>query len=206
MSIRALLALVLLPLAPAAAVAQTGPFGLPTVPYSADSRISADGQTMTARIHADGPRERREVKGGEMAHTMVIDHQTKKAIMLVEEQKVAMEVDMGAAGAGAEPDDMKWKTEALGSETVGGIATTKHRIDGQGSDGERVAGHVWLTADKIPLKSELDVTEEGRTMRVVQELVNLKVGPVDPALFAVPAGYQRMQMPMGGPGVPPSRL
>ncbi|BBK32733.1 hypothetical protein EDC65_5240 [Stella humosa] len=196
-----LVALALLSFVPAATAAEFGPFGFPTTPYSADSRVTADGQTMTARIHADGPRERREVKDGEMAHTMLIDHAGKKAMMLLVEDKTAMEVDMGDE---AGPDAMKWTTQVVGPEQVGGLATTKHHIDGKAANGDRVVGHVWLTADKIPVKSELDATEDGQTARVVQELTNLKVGPVDPALFAVPAGYKRMQMPAGGgPASPP---
>lgn len=201
MKLRTLSTVLALFAAPLAHAADFGPFGLPTAPYSADSRITADGRSIAARIHADGQRERREIREEGMEQVMLIDHGTKKATMLVVEQKVAMEVDMAAAG-----DPMsatKWKTRELGREQLGGHAVTRHHIDGQGEDGARVVGEVWLTKEKIPLKSALDVTEEGQTVRVVQELSNVRVGPVDAKLFEVPAGYQRMAMP-AGMAAPPS--
>ncbi len=195
MKFRVFLALAPLCLAPAAAAAEMGPFGTPTAPYSADSQITADGQTVTARIHADGERERREIGSGDMAQIMVIDHKAKKATVMIVEQRVAMDVDMsGKAGPGA-TDEMKWTTREIGGEAVGGVAAIKHSVDGKSGTGEHVVGHVWVTAEKIPVKSELDVTEAGQTVRIVQELSNVKVGPVDTALFTVPADYKRMQMP-----------
>ncbi len=203
MTIRALLALLAAQLTAgsAALAADIGPFGLPTAPYSAESRITADGETMTARIHSDGLRERREVRGGELAHIMLIDHGAKRATMLVAEQKVAMEVDMDATGGPM--TETKWETREIAREQLGGRSVTRHHIDGRGADGARVTGEVWLTDEKIPVKSALDVTEDGQTVRVVQELTDLRIGPVDPALFAVPPGYQRMPMPTGGQ--PPTR-
>lgn len=204
MSLRAFLALAALLTAPAAVAADIGPFGLPTAPYSAESRVTADGRTVTARIHADGQRERREIRDDGVEQIMLIDHGTQKATMLIVEQKVAMEVDMDATGGPMTPT--KWETREVGREEVAGRPVTRHRIDGRGSDGARVAGDVWLTAEKIPVKSELDVTEDGQTVRVVQELTNLRIGPVDPALFQVPAGYQKMPMPKGLGAPPTQRL
>lgn len=205
MKFRAFLALVPLCLAPVAAAADMGPFGPPTAAYSADSTITADGKTISARVHADSDRERREIGNGDAAQIMLIDHKAKKATMLIVEQKVAMEVDMSEEDGSGGPREMKWTTEALGEEPVGGVAATKHRVDGQASGGARVAGLVWVTPEMIPVKSELDVTEEGETVHIVQELSNLKVGPVDAGLFAVPEDYKRMQMPKGPPGAPAPR-
>ncbi|WP_374450161.1 hypothetical protein [Stella sp.] len=197
MSLRALLALAALLAAPAASwAAEIGPFGLPTAPYAADSRITADGRTVTARIHADGARERREIRDGDLRQVMLIDHDAKRATMLIVEQKVAMEVDMDATGGPMA--ETKWETRELGREELGGRTVTRHHVDGRGADGARVVGEVWLTDERIPVKSSLDVTEEGQTVRIVQELSNLRIGPVDPALFQVPAGYQKVPMPAGG--------
>lgn len=196
MSLRALLAIAALLAAPMAAAAEIGPFGLPTAPYSADSRITADGRTIDARIHADGQRERREIRAEGMEQVMLIDHGTQKATMLIVEQKVAMEVDMDATGGPMAAT--KWETREIGREELAGRTVTRHHVDGSGADGARVVGEVWLTDEKIPVKSALDVTEEGQTVRIVQELSNLRIGPVDPALFQVPAGYQKVPMPGGG--------
>ncbi|WP_374450353.1 hypothetical protein, partial [Stella sp.] len=89
-------------------------------------------------------------------------------------------------------------------EELGGRTVTRHHVDGRGADGARVVGEVWLTDERIPLKSALDVTEEGQTVRIVQELSDLRIGPIDPDLFRVPPGYQRMPLPAGG-GQPPTR-
>lgn len=195
MKFRALLALVPLCLAPAAAAADMGPFGPPTAAYSADSKITADGQTINARVHADSDRERREIGEGDAAQVMLIDHKAKKATMMIVEQKVAMEVDMSDEDAAGAPGEMKWTTEALGDEAVDGVNATKHRVDGKGAGGAHVVGLVWVTPEKIPVKSKLDVTDNGETVHIEQELSNLKIGPVDAALFAVPDDYRRMQMP-----------
>ena len=59
--------------------------------------------------------------------------------------------------------------------------------------GSAFKGHVWLTADDIMIRTA------GKTPKgpIDISLHNLHRGPVDPALFALPAGYTERK-PGGG--------
>ncbi|MCC7272721.1 MAG: hypothetical protein IT561_08635 [Alphaproteobacteria bacterium] len=191
-------ALAVLVFASAGAAADLGPFGTPTVPYTADSTVSADGRNIAAKVYADGARERRETTVEGRTQILLVDRDQQKATVLLPEQKTAMEVDVRNAGAGR-AGDIKWTTRELGPEALGPVAAVKHAVEGANGRGDRIAGIVWITAERIPVKAELDVTADGRTRHVSQLLSNLKVGPVDPALLTVPADYRRVVPPAGTP-------
>ena len=58
--------------------------------------------------------------------------------------------------------------------------------------GDRFSGLAWATKQRIVLRMEGTVVRGAREQPLTLELQNLKIGPVDPALFAVPAGYRKL--------------
>ena len=76
----------------------------------------------------------------------------------------------------------------VGSETVNGRSTIKY--EGTKADGE--TSYVWLDPSlRFPVKWQ------GKNG--AGELRNINVGSQPASLFEIPAGYQKMQMPMGMP-------
>jgi hypothetical protein len=53
-------------------------------------------------------------------------------------------------------------------------------------------GFMWFTKDGITMKMDLLQKEGGKKSRMTMTLTHLKVGPQDPALFEIPAGYNKM--------------
>lgn len=187
------LALAVLVAAPSAH-ADLRPFGPPKASYRADSRLVADGQVIEAHLIAAGTHERREMTVKGLRQALIIDHGRGTALMLFPSQRMAMDVPVEVALGGAGGSSIRWTTTALGPQTVGGIATTRHRVVGSNARGMRIEGLIWLTVERIPLRAELQVDAHGRRYAVTQELRNLRIGPVDAALFRIPPGFARVSL------------
>ena len=78
--------------------------------------------------------------------------------------------------------------QKIASDTVAGESCNVYRLP-ESADGE--VGQVCMTSDNIMLRMSDD---QNRTLFKAQEFER---APQDPALFEVPAGYRRMQMPTG---------
>lgn len=75
-------------------------------------------------------------------------------------------------------------------EDVNGVKAVKFEVRLKSSDGSTVDGFVWRTKDDIIVKVELTETPVGgQPAKLVRELKNVKVGPVDEKLFEVPSGF-----------------
>lgn len=174
--------------------------------FSADIVRTGAGMppsTGKAYIKADKIRMETTMQGN--TQVTITDPAAKKVYMVMPDQKMYMEMALDPSRMG--PEAMKdgssdlgqWKT--VGKETVDGWECEKRVFEFKDkSKGEMTA---WF-ADKLghPVKS---VVKEG-SMNMTMEYKNIKTGNVDPQLFTVPTGYQKMTMPnMGGQGMPPGK-
>ncbi|WP_374450355.1 hypothetical protein [Stella sp.] len=193
-----LLALVLLVLAAVApATAQGyGPFGPPDVSYTADATVTLGRRSYDMRVVASGPLERREMVTQGIRRIVLIDQRSRRASLLLPDQRVAMDADISLVPGVGELFQLRWKTRPLGHEQVAGTRARKHRVDGTNGRGDRITGHAWVTGGNVMVRADLEVRREGKVTRVHQELHNLRVGAIDHALLAIPAGYRRMPLPM----------
>ncbi|MGE0714927.1 MAG: hypothetical protein AB7P02_05750 [Alphaproteobacteria bacterium] len=196
---RALLAIVLLCVGAAVAVADIGPFGAPRAAYTADATITVGRRVISARLVAEGPRERREAVIEGVHQTLLIDQRARTATLLMPGARMAIETDIRRVPGAGEALDMRWTTRRVGAEPVSGVPAVRHRVDGRNARGDSLAGFVWLTAENIPVRVDLEFRSGRRRTTIRQELRNLRVGPVDRALLVVPAGYRRMPMPTFAP-------
>ena len=81
----------------------------------------------------------------------------------------------------------------VGTETLNGYATDKYQTSIRTPTGTR-SGTMWLAKKLgVPIKIETD------DKLFVQEYKDIKEGGVDDALFAMPSGYRKNDLP---PGVP----
>ena len=95
-------------------------------------------------------------------------------------------------------EDGRWR--ALGRETLDGWECEKRAFDYKDKSRGELAARF---ADKLgyPIKTVYKKGADTMTM----ESKDIKPGDVDPSLFIVPAGYQRMSMPGMSQGVPPDK-
>ncbi len=116
--------------------------------------------------------------------------------MLMPGQKMYQEnkLDTGSDSpqGGLDGYDMKFSDE--GRETVNGVSATKSKVVMTSKDGTKFGGFAWRTDDGIVVKLDALAIEGENKQRVKMDLTDLKIGPQDPALFEIPAGYSALDM------------
>lgn len=178
----------------------------PKVEYSADSIMEAEQITMKAKVYHAPGKERREQAMGDLKQIFITRKDKNVAWIVMPEQKMYMEMPFAQAKEN-EMDLSSYKIEQtrVGEEGVEGMKTTKSKVVMTGPDGERFDGFLWMTADGITIKIDAVARGKGEKARMKMTLKNLKIGKQNPALFEIPAGYQKMTMgnPFGAMGRPP---
>lgn len=173
----------------------------PKVEYSADSSMEMESGAMKGHVYSAPGKERREMEQGGKKMITIMRRDKKVVWMLMPEQKMYMESPMNDSNPqpGNTPS-FKIEQTVVGPDTVNGIKTTKGKVIMTDSKGAKMGGFMWTTADGIAVKTDVLAMDKGSKMRMKSELTNLKVGPQDPALFEIPAGYAPMDMGamMGG--------
>lgn len=165
-----------------------------SVGYSADRRIEADGIEMQGRIHAAPGMERTETRVGDMSTVLILRLDRKQGWTLMPMQKMYQEVDLGKASkeAGSVTPEQT-ELEVVGEETVSGLQATKYKFV---MKDKSAGGFLWYTATGIPVKMDVLSKSGKKSTRMTMTLENIQVEPQDPALFEVPAGFNRL----GGAG------
>jgi hypothetical protein len=185
-----ILTLGLLAAGPLCAIDTAPPFAMPKA-YSADIAITTkDGMTFQTKTHVDGSKLRSDMTTQGMTMATIVLKDEKKIYQIMVDQKMAMEMDLtadkfkGRLGAGFGPEG---NFQLVGPETVNGVACTKYRVT---PDQGKQVYDFWLdTVHKVPVKM---AAEDGSLVVV---WANYLVGPQDPSLFVVPAGFSIMPMP-----------
>ena len=141
------------------------------------------------RIAHTPKRQRLDYKAGESVEIVVVDQVAAAVFIIYPERKqflkaalVDPEFDLGIGRADT-------KREKVADESVAGIAAVKYRVEARTAQGQEFKGFAWLTADRVLVKLEGEVKQGRRARRLSMTASEVKIGPVDPALFQVPAGY-----------------
>lgn len=185
---RIILALVALLIATPPAAAEE--WGAPTADYSAVLTFADDrGETLVHRIYHTGKRQRLDYKAGEREEIAIVDQEAAAVFVLYPGQKryrkaalVQPEFDFGIGRA-------ETKREKVADESVAGRPSQKYRVEAKTVQGQEFKGFAWLTAERILVKLEGEVKQGRRTRRITMNASELKIGPVDAAVFSVPADY-----------------
>ncbi|WP_243357934.1 DUF4412 domain-containing protein [Fundidesulfovibrio terrae] len=171
--------------------------------FSADIVRTMDGKPTlggAGKTYVKDDKIRMETTAEGHRQVMITNPAAGKAYMLMPSTLSYIEMPLDPSRMGPEAlkegrEDLgQWRT--VGRETVDGWDCEKRVFEFKDkSKGEMTA---WF-ADKLghPIKS---IVKEGSTT-MTMEYKNIKTGPVDPALFSVPAGYQRLAIPGMGPGM-----
>ncbi|MBI5562047.1 MAG: DUF4412 domain-containing protein [Deltaproteobacteria bacterium] len=168
--------------------------------YSADGVMDSGGMQMASRIYHSMNKERMEQDMEGVRQTIILRTDKKIAWVLMPEMRMYMEMNYGSlSGKTYNPEDMDYTLVEEGKETVNGIQTTRYKMTARDKNGKKFDGSLWLTPEGIMVK--IDAVSKGKKSdeRVKMELRNLKIAPLDRALFEVPSGYSKMQG-MGGMG------
>lgn len=169
---------------------------VPKVGYSADSFMETEEATIEGTVYSAPGKERREMYVGGEKSIMIIRRDKNVMWNLMPEERMYME--MGLSQARQRGKDISGysieEQTVVGTESLNGMETTKHRVIMSRPDGSKFGGFMWLTDDGILVKMDAIGKEKGSRTRIKTELTNIRVGSQDPALFEVPAGYTKFSM------------
>ena len=173
-------------------------------PFSADMVITPGGNSSEAlhgKIYAGDHAMRMEMQMRGMESISIVRYDKKVVWILMPAQQRYMEMPItGRAGVVAHlrDPDIKYELQDLGPDKVGDYACEKYRVHWSGQ-GEAHSSLVWIGTSG-DAKGFAVRTEDEKT-GAVSEFQNIRPGEPDVALFEIPAGYQKMEMP-GMPGMP----
>ncbi len=176
----------------AAAPATADPLKPPTANYIAEGTTKVgDRTTATWKSYYAPGLMRQEFGEGERMQVRIFSLAQNRIVMLYVGQKKYL-VMPGDVTPELFTPALSAKVEAkkLGAETVNGIAADKWEMSGPLPGGFTVKGFVWLTRDNIKIKSDLTMQSGNMQVRSIDEVTKLTVGPLDPAIFAIPADYE----------------
>ena len=173
-----------------AAPAAAEEWGAPTADYSVVLTFTDDrGETLAHRMYYTAKRQRLDYKAGERDEIAIVDQEAAAVFVLYPGQKryrkaalVQPEFDFGIG----RPETKRAK---VADEAVAGRAARKYRVEAKTAQGQEFNGFAWLTAERILVKLEGEVKQGRRTRRIAMNAGELKIGPVDAAVFGIPAGY-----------------
>ncbi len=169
--------------------------------FRADMVQGYPGQTTRSRLYVQGDLYRMEMEEEGRPLAVIVDRPAGKTFVLLPEEQAYLSMENDSLRSARNNPFLSYRlsaerygTRELGRETVQGFACRKVRIVGQG---EKVMT-AWVS-EKLgfPLKV---VNHLANDMLVTLE--NIDTGPVDDALFKVPAGYTPLGGAAGGTAPP----
>lgn len=166
-----------------------------TTEYSADVVIVSGGQTIQSRIARTPNALRSETQQRGQTMTAIVRLDRNLGWLLIPGTRNAAEVDL--AGFPMIPGLLRnpnATATAEGTETIDGMTVTRWRVAG-GEPGARFTGKVWATAQGVVLKIEGESETNQQRQPFTLTARNVRIARQPPALFEVPEGYQRLQVP-----------
>lgn len=162
--------------------------------FTADMIQTLDGEQLaTGKVTVKDTKMRIDMAVEGQQQVSIMDQSAQKVIFLMPDMHTYMEMQTSPSQTDAlalaqmEPQQGHWRT--VGNETIDGWACEKRVLDTKDKSGGEVTA--WFaTKLNYPIKI---VHKDKEVSEVVYK--NIKSGPVDAALFAVPAGYQKMSLP-----------
>lgn len=170
--------------------------------FSADMVQKTRGQSMTGKVYVKDTKMRMEMNhagGSTVTITLPDQH---KSIILMPDQKMYMEhiISPGQETPLVGDRDLEEKAtiKQLGTEEVNGYVCDKYEVIPRDASAGKTTQ--WFSKElSYPIKS----IYQGPQGEATTEYRNIKKGGVADALFQVPPGYQKMQMPGMGAGMVP---
>lgn len=180
-------------------VAFVATFGLlggtsPAAEFSADLKIQPKGENpITGKIFVKGNKIRQEVTEEGETQIVIVRPDKKVTWMLTPQEKMYMEMPFQNEDASFEEwtADREKQAKSLGEETVSGVKATKFEMV---EEGDKI--YYWVSK-KYPFPIKVEDPD------MVMFYENIKEGAVQDSVFELPAGYQKMSIPVPPPGKMP---
>jgi hypothetical protein len=164
-----------------------GPGQVKAAEFSADMVIAPKGdEPMKGKIFVKGDKVRQETVEEDESQIMIIRPDKKLTWMITPEEKTYMEMPYQSEDKTFEEwtAEKEKKAKFLGEEKVSGMSCKKYELV---EDGEKT--YFWISSQfPFPIKVE--------DPEVIMEYQNIKLGPLDDALFELPQGYEKMAIPI----------
>jgi hypothetical protein len=180
--------------APLAATAQERPQIFPTRDVAVTFRVAGQGQQAELTMLWSAAQRLMRTNLPQGAGYMVVDHNGRRAFMVMEAMRMVMDVPMEQAAAHQRDFENARFTRA-GAEKIAGHDCTVWRYQSASGQGEAC-----ITGDGVLLRGQGGGPGGAGRM----EAVRVVYAPQDASLFQRPQGYQTMQMPQGMPGQRPT--
>jgi len=169
--------------------------------FSADLVATQGGSTITGKFYVKGTKARQELVVAGAKTVMILLSDKKVAWFINPDKKTYLEIrgnvpDLAMLAEPKVPANVGTR-KLVGKEKVNGYLCDKYALVFK--DKRQGTVYQWVSPKlKVPLKTEQRVGGKSSVM----ELKNVKEGKVPSALFQVPAGYKKLEMPgvRGGPG------
>lgn len=171
--------------------AQADPRQNPTADYTADAVAKTAGQPdSVSKIWFTKDMVRVDVTHQGQSMSVIMDRVKKQMTVLIPKSKLYQQEALPEGEAQNPIASGSWEVTKGSDETVAGIATTKWQVKGKGADNRTFEGFIWTSKENIQVKMEGEAEDEGKKVKVVSELKNLKVGPVDAKVFEIPKDFK----------------
>jgi hypothetical protein len=175
------------------------PFALETE-YQADALFGSGTRAQPGRFGRTREAIRQEVDGGGGTHTIIVRLDQRVAWTMLPGVRVVIECDLhglnlpvaaltGSGGAGL-------RKVAGPRETVGGVPTTRYRVEALPPTQAQFVGDVWASDRGVVMKIVGEGAYGGRRTDLSASFRNVREGRQDPNLFQLPGGYRRVIVPL----------
>lgn len=164
----------------------------PLTPFQADAHFRAgDDVQMDGPMWYDGGLERREMVMDTQDAILITRPDQGLVFMISPDNKAVMQLSLKPEMQYYSEESLaSLAAEAVGEEVISGESTIKYRVEGGIGSNAGVSGFLWITEDNIAMKFE-GMTGDSEVSMFLENVVR---GPVDPALFEVPADFQVQKM------------
>lgn len=162
--------------------------------FTADMVTTEGDVSRTGKFYVENPFYRMDMEENGQQMFVVVNNETKTTKVFMPSEKMYMEMksdDMKSLSndvfQSLEAQKEKYETKLIGKETVNGYECEKYQVM---MDGSPVSTYWQSSEIEYPIK-----VVSGQNQNMVMELKNIEKGDVDDAMFKVPAGYTKMEMP-----------
>ena len=165
--------------------------------FTADMVTTEGDVSKTSKFYVENPFYRMDMEEGGQKIFVVVNNETKTTRVFMPSEKMYMEMksdDMKSLSndvfQSLEAQKQKYETKLVGEETVNGYECEKYQVI---IDGSPVSTYWQSSEIEYPIK-----VISGEKQNMIMELKNIEKGDIDDAMFKIPAGFTKMEMPMPG--------
>jgi len=164
--------------------------GDPQIGFTAERVLVFNGRSYIGRMWNNPGAQRHEQTLTPLNPVFILRADSSMADVLLPQLHTAVEFDLPKVfSALGQPDRLG---EAVGQESINGIATTKYAVDKVIPEGH-LTGALWLSHDGIPMRCDGSYADrKGKVSTIHWELRHVQIGEQDARLFEVPPGYTKL--------------